>query len=200
MGSASLVLASASPRRRELLSRVGFSLRVEPADIDETALAGETAVDHVARLAAAKAAAVATRHRERWVLAADTTVEVEGAILGKAADADEARGMLERIVGKTHRVSTAFAIRGPADAAANRVVTTEVTMRPVAVDELDGYVEAGEWRGKAGAYAVQGMAAAWVARISGSVTNVIGLPLSEVVDCLRDLGGPRPVYTKGTPA
>ena len=200
MSPAPLVLASASPRRRELLARVGFRFDVDPAAIDESVEAGETAVEHVARLAAAKADAVASRARGRWVIAADTTVEVGGDILGKAADAGEARAMLERLVGRTHRVSTAFAIRGPAGGARDCVVTTEVTMRQVEAAELDDYVDAGEWRGKAGAYAVQGMAAAWVARISGSITNVVGLPLSEVVECLGDVGGPRPAYSRGTPS
>ncbi len=179
---------------------MGLELEIRPADIDETPDPGETAVAHVARLAAAKADAVARQTPERWVLAADTTVEIDGAILGKARDHQEARDMLGRLVGRTHRVSTAFAVRGPGDVRIVRTVTTEVTMRPVAESEVDGYLAATEWEGKAGAYAVQGMAAAWVTDVRGSITNVIGLPLAEVVQALAELGGPAPDYPRGVPA
>lgn len=205
-----LVLASSSPRRKELLQRVGIALEISPADIDESPYPDETPITHVTRLAASKADAVvsaraAAGRPASWVLGADTIVEIDDVILGKAADEAEARAMLERLVGRAHRVSTAFALRGPArpggDAVRiDRVVTTEVVMRPASAEEIAAYVAAGEWRGKAGAYAIQGMAAALVTEIRGSITNVIGLPLAEVLGELAVLGGDRPRYAEGTPA
>jgi septum formation protein len=192
-----LILASASPRRRELLQRIGFEISVQPADVDESTLPGETATSYAARVSALKADALAA---DAWVLAADTVVEIDGAILGKAADERDARAMLERLLGRDHRVTTAFSIRGPGGVSVDRLVTTEVTMRTASAQELDGYVAAGEWRGKAGAYAVQGMAAAFVTGVQGSITNVIGLPLSEVVEALAAAGAATPDYRRGAPA
>lgn len=191
-----LILASASPRRRELLERIGFVLSVQPADADERVVPGETATAYAVRVAALKADSIAGG----WVLAADTVVEIDGAILGKAADEAEARSMLEQLLGREHRVTTAFSIRGPQGVAADRHVTTEVSMRAASAGEIDGYVAAGEWRGKAGAYAVQGMAAAFVTGIRGSITNVIGLPLAEVVQALAAAGADVPDYRRGVPA
>lgn len=195
-----LVLASASPRRRELLARVGIPLEVWPAEIDESALPGEDALAYVCRVATAKVEAVTLALPARWILAADTVVIVDGAILGKAADEDEARSMLRRLVGRAHRVITAFALRGPDAYAVDRTVTTEVWMRAAAEPEIDEYVRAGEWRGKAGAYAIQGMAAAMVTEIRGSVTNVVGLPLAEVLDELARAGCAAPRYGHGVAA
>jgi septum formation protein len=195
-----LVLASASPRRRELLARVGIEVDVEPADIDETPLPGEPAIDHARRLAAAKADAAGDRLAWRWVLAADTVVEIDGAILGKAADPAEAEAMLRRLLGRTHRVTTAFSLRDPDGRRRDQHVTSEVDMRAAGDDEIAGYVASGEWRGKAGAYAVQGMAAALVTAVRGSITNVVGLPLAEVVALLRASGAAAPDYRKGQPA
>ena len=199
-----LVLASASPRRKELLVRVGVPIEVRPADIDERTRAGEAALPYVARLAAGKAEAVAHLLRadgdRRWVLGADTIVEIDGDILGKAANEQQATAMLERLVGRVHRVSTAFALRGPDADHHDQVVTTEVVMRSASADEIAAYVAAGEWRGKAGAYAVQGMAAALVAEVRGSITNVIGLPLAEVVQALQQLGIGGARYRDGIPA
>lgn len=196
-----LVLASGSPRRKELLARVGIALAIKPADIDESPHDGEAPLDYAARLAAGKADAIASSlSQPAWVLGADTIVEIDGKILGKASDPAEAISMLTRLAGRVHRVSTAFAVRGPGGAAADRVVTTEVSMRPAATDEIADYVAAGEWRGKAGAYAIQGMAAALVDEIRGSVTNVIGLPLAEVLAELARLGGHRPRYVQGVAA
>jgi septum formation protein len=200
MAQITLVLASGSPRRRELLERIGLDLQVEPANVDESALADEEPAAHAARLAASKADAVAATMSERWVLAADTVVDVEGEILGKPGDAAEARAMLERLAGRRHRVTTGFALRGPQSVAVDRTVTTEVTMRPLDAAEIDDYVAGGEWRGKAGGYAVQGMAAAMVTDVRGSITNVIGLPLAEVVCALREAGACQPRYTEGAPA
>ncbi|RMH39447.1 MAG: septum formation protein Maf [Deltaproteobacteria bacterium] len=195
-----LILASASPRRRELLARAGVAVQVAPADIDECAAAGEDAVSYARRIAAAKADAVAARHPGRWVLAADTVVEVDGDLLGKPADTGEARAMLARLAGRSHRVTTAYRLRGPDGAAHDGHVTTEVVMRPLSPREIDEYVASGEWRGKAGGYAVQGIAAAIVREVRGSITNVVGLPLAEVVELLSRAGGPRADLSQGVAA
>jgi septum formation protein len=192
-----LILASASPRRRELLARIGIALEVQPAVVDETPLAGESSVALAGRLAAAKADAVGRARPGAWVLGADTVVEVEGEILGKPDHEGEARAMIERLAGRTHRVVTGFALRGPGAAPVDRVAVTEVVMRPALPGEVDDYVASGEWRGKAGAYAVQGMAAALVREIRGSITNVIGLPLAEVVEALAAAGLAAPRYRRG---
>jgi septum formation protein len=198
-----LVLASASPRRKELLERVGVPIVVRPADVDETPHAGEAPLAYVARVAAAKTdaalAGLEAEGRAAWVLGADTVVEIDDRTLGKAADPAQALAMLRRLVGRAHRVSTAFCLRGP-DGSADRVVTTEVIMRPALDAELADYVSAGEWQGKAGAYAVQGMAAALVTELHGSVTNVMGLPLAEVLEEMARLGAGGPRYVRGTPA
>lgn len=207
-----LLLASASPRRRELLERVGFTLDVRPADIDEAERPGEDPAAYVARIARGKALAVA-RPPGAWVLAADTTVTIDGAILGKAATPEEAAAMLRRLSGRAHRVLTGFSILGPAPADAgpgpadptagarhDEVVTSDVVMIDLDEATLADYVASGDWRGKAGAYALQGIAAALVREVRGSVTNVIGLPLAEVIAALRALGGPRPCFAAGTSA
>jgi len=194
--SGPIVLASASARRRELLERVGFVVEVRPADVDETPQPGEAPLAYVRRVAEAKAAAV---EADGWVLAADTIVEIDGEILGKAADDAEARAMLARLRGRTHRVTTAFALRGPRGVHVE-AVTSEVAMAGFGDADLDDYVACGEWRGKAGAYAVQGIAAALVQEVRGSITNVIGLPLYEVVAALEDAGAAEPRFTEGEPA
>ena len=191
-----LILASASPRRRELLERVGFALEVRPADVDETERPGEDPAAYVARIARAKLDAVPSGPAA-WVLAADTTVTIDGAILGKAASADEAAAMLRRLSGRVHQVMTAFAIVG-GGRRGGAVVTTDVAMIELDEPVLDDYVASGEWRGKAGAYAIQGIAAALVREVRGSVTNVIGLPLAEVIAALRELGGPAPRFAAGS--
>ena len=191
-----LVLASASPRRRELLERVGLALEVRPADVDEAPLPGEAPRAYVARVARDKAHAAA--RPGAWVLAADTTVTIDGAILAKAGDAAEAAAMLRRLAGRVHQVITAFTLLGEREH--DEVVTTDVEF--VALDEptIAAYVASGEWRGKAGAYAIQGIGAALVREVRGSVTNVIGLPLAEVLAALRALGGPLPDLTRGIAA
>jgi septum formation protein len=196
--STTLLLASASPRRRELLQRVGLVLEVRPANIDETPLDGEDPAVYVARLARAKAAAARSRPDE-WILAADTTVTLDGQILGKAESSEEAAKMLRWLAGKTHQVITAFAIAGE-HVLREGTVTSDVQFIDLDANTLADYVASGEWRGKAGAYAIQGIGAALVASVRGSVTNVIGLPLAEVLAALRDAGGPQPRFAAGTPA
>jgi septum formation protein len=197
-----LLLASASPRRRELLERVGVPLEVRPADVDEDAHEREDPAAYVARIAHAKASAV-ERRPGQWVLAADTTVTIDGAILAKAASADEAAAMLRRIVGRVHQVITAFELVGDPDEVTVRrtgVVASDVAM--IACDDarIAEYVASGEWRGKAGAYAIQGIGAALVREVRGSVTNVIGLPLVEVLEALRAVGAPSARLAHGIPA
>lgn len=198
--AARLVLASASPRRRELLARVGIEVDVVATDLDETPLPGEEAVASARRLAAAKAEAAGASLAWRWVLAADTVVEIDGVILGKAADEAEAGAMLRRLLGRTHRVTTAFSLRDPDGRRRDRHVTTEVDMRAAGDAEIAGYLASGEWRGKAGAYAVQGIAAVLVTAVRGSITNVVGLPLAEVVTLLQESGAATPDYRRGLPA
>lgn len=193
-----LLLASASPRRRELLERVGVPLEVRPADVDEDPRAGELPDAYVARIARDKAHAVA-RPAGQWVLAADTTVTIDRAILGKAATGEEAADMLRALSGRVHQVITAFSIVGDG-VLREGAATTEVAFVPLAADAIADYVAAGEWRGKAGAYAIQGMAAAFVRSVRGSVTNVIGLPLVEVLDALRTVGAPSARLAHGIPS
>lgn len=198
-----LILASASPRRRELLARAGVPFEVAPADVDERQLPGETPEAHVARVAGDKATAAAARRPDAWVLAADTIVVLEGDVLGKAQDAAEATRMVARLAGRTHRVMTATCLLPPAGHAgpARRfTVTTEVEMRPLAPAEVAAYVQSGEWQGKAGAYAAQGIAAAFVSAVRGSFTNVVGLPLSEVLVELARGGAPAGDLARGVPA
>ncbi len=193
---ARLILASASPRRRELLERVGFVLDVRPADIDETERPGEDPAAYVARLAREKVDAV-PRAPGEWVLAADTTVTIDGAILGKAATPAEAAAMLRRLSGRVHQVMTGFSIAG-GDRRHDAVVSSGVDVIELDEVAIADYLASGEWRGKAGAYAIQGIAAALVRGVRGSVTNVAGLPLAEVIAALRELGGPAPRFAAGS--
>jgi septum formation protein len=200
-----LVLASASPRRRELLEQLGLRLRVAPVDLDETPHPGERPADCVRRLAAAKCdaavaslASSAATGEVTTVLAADTMVGLDGAIFGKPADAADARHMLERLAGRRHEVTTAYRIwRGPLVAAASaaaearvidRAVTTLVSFRLLRAAEIEAYAAHGEWRGKAGGYALQGIAGAFITELRGSHTSVIGLPVAEVLADLLAAG------------
>ncbi len=184
-----LILASASPRRRELLERLGLRLRIEAVDIDETPRPDEAPRVYTARLAAEKGAAAQTRvgGDALPLLAADTTVVVERTILGKPADGAEAAAMLGRLAGRRHEVITAYHIRFRG-AVVERVVATAVSFRLIAPDEVTAYVASGEWQGKAGGYAIQGIAAVFATDVRGSLTSVIGLPLAEVVADLRAAG------------
>ena len=183
-----LILASASPRRRELLERVGVVFTVEPADADETRRPGEPAGAYAARVATDKARAVAARRPDAAVLAADTIVVVDGDVLGKAADAGEARAVLTRLSGRSHVVTTSVSLLVPGAAERHFAVHTQVEFRELGARELDGYLASGEWRGKAGAYAVQGIGAGLVRAVRGSYTNVVGLPLVEVLEALAGAG------------
>ncbi|HEX5057765.1 MAG TPA: nucleoside triphosphate pyrophosphatase [Kofleriaceae bacterium] len=198
-----LLLASASPRRRELLERVGVPLEVHPADVDEEPTPDEDPSAYVARIAKAKAIAV-KRRPGQWVLAADTTVTIDGKILAKAATPDEAAGMLGQLAGRVHQVITAFTIigDGPHDEPLRRdgIVSSDVVVIDLDAQQIADYVASGEWRGKAGAYAVQGIGAALVREVRGSVTNVIGLPLVEVLEALRAVGAPSAKLAAGIPA
>ena len=202
--SALLLLASASPRRREMLERIGLPIEVRPADVDERAQDGEVPEAYVARIARSKAIAVAVARRpDQWVLAADTTVTLDGAILGKADTPEEATKMLRWLSGRTHQVLTAFVLVGERDGKTclrEGLVSTDVVMIDAGAAVLADYVASGEWRGKAGAYALQGIGAALVSQVRGSVTNVIGLPLAEVIAALREVGGPLPRLAAGMPA
>ena len=193
-----LLLASASPRRRELLERVGVPLEVRPADIDETPLPDEDPSVYVARIARDKAAAVA-RQPGQWSLAADTTVTIDGKILGKAESPAEATQMLQLLSGREHHVATAFCVRGDAGHRDGLVLST-VVMIEMSPTQIADYVASGEWRGKAGAYAIQGIGAALVREVRGSVTNVIGLPLVEVLEALTAVGAPSAKFTAGLPS
>lgn len=179
-----LVLASASPRRRALLEQLGIPLRIDPAHLDENVRAGETAERYVLRLAREKAEAVHVRHPDDTVLAADTSVVLDGAVLGKPASADEALEMLRALSGRRHQVMTAVAVAGKGD----RLVTAAVTFAAADEAVLRWYVSTGEPMDKAGAYAVQGIGGFLVERIEGSHSAVVGLPLVETVALLRESG------------
>lgn len=183
-----LVLASASPRRLTLLRQVGIEpAAVAPAAIDETPEPGELAVRLVARLAAAKA--MAALHRDAYVLGADTVVAVGRRLLDKPAERATARRFLTLLSGRRHRVFGGIAVVRPGgDTPIVRVVTTAVQFKRLSEAELDAYLATEEWRGKAGGYAIQGQAAAFIKKINGSPSNVIGLALAETVALLRGLG------------
>lgn len=186
--SVRLVLASASPRRLDLLARIGIvPTLVDPADIDEAALKDELPRFHVVRLAAAKARAVAARHPEAVVLAADTVVAAGRRILPKADDTDTARRCLLLLSGRRHHVLTAVAVVD-GGRLRERLSDTIVTFKPLTTAEIDEYLTGGEWAGKAGGYAIQGRAEAFVRYLAGSHSGVIGLPLYETRNLLITSG------------
>lgn len=184
-----IVLASASPRRKELLAQAGIPFVVRPADLDETVLANEDPVAYVRRLAEAKARAVTgeVNQLDYFVIGADTTVVCGVAILGKPTDADDADHMLRRLSGRSHEVTTGFCVLGP-NVLDVQAITTRVVMREIRPDERAAYVRSRDWDGKAGGYAIQGLAGALVERIEGSYSNVVGLPICEVLLALRTHG------------
>jgi len=194
-GAQPLVLASASPRRRELLASLGYRFEVVVSQADEEVLPGELPDAHVIRLSEEKALEVAGRSEGgRWFLGSDTVVVCDGKILGKPCDAGEAAAMLAMLSGRRHQVFSGYALydlreeRMRSDA-----VVTEVEFRALTNAEIAGYIASGEPFDKAGAYGIQGRAAAMVRRISGSYSNVVGLPLCEVSEALTAAGLPSPL-------
>ena len=184
-----LVLASASPRRLDLLRQVGIEPDcIDPADLDETPGKGELPAAHVVRLAEAKARAVRARHPDAFVLGADTVVACGRRILPKAEDAASARACLELLSGRRHRVYGGVALIDPGGVMVIRRVVSQVSFKRLSQVELAGYLASGEWRGKAGGYAIQGRAAAFIPWIAGSYSNVVGLPLFETVQLLSGRG------------
>ena len=184
-----LVLASASPRRVELLAQIGIVPDgIVPADIDETPQRREEPGPLARRLALGKAEAVAAVQDDAWVLAADTVVGLGRRILGKPENADDARLFLSLLSGRRHRVFGGVTVIPPGGRAARRLVVTTVTFKRLESAEIDAYLASGEWEGKAGAYAIQGLAGGFVRRINGSYFNVVGLPLYETLSLLRGSG------------
>ncbi|MGC8794008.1 MAG: Maf family protein [Bryobacteraceae bacterium] len=186
-----LVLASQSPRRRELLARAGFSFVVRPVEVDETWWPGEEPAAHVERLAREKAR-VAPAGPDDIVLGADTVVVVDGEILGKPADAEDAARMLRKLSGRMHRVLTGVCLkRGPTEL--THVEATWVSFATLDEQEIRDYVASGEPMDKAGAYAIQGLASRFVKRIEGCYFNVVGLPVASVYRLLKQLAGVSPL-------
>lgn len=197
-----LILASGSPRRRELLDQIGVRFTVQPANIDETPQPGELPQAYVLRMAREKAQVIANHCDSAAVLAADTSVVCNNQILGKPNSADEAKAMLQRLSGEQHQVLTSICIiPAEADRSLNvessvnadhpvcaQVVSTDVTFRSLTTAEIDEYVATGEPMDKAGSYGIQGMGAVLVAGIHGSYSNVVGLPLTETAELLKRYG------------
>ena len=194
-----LILASASPRRADLLREAGYAFDVQPADVDETALANEPPAAYVGRVARLKARTVAAGHPGRVVLAADTTVVVGGEMLAKPADDDDAKAMLARLSGRTHEVLTGIVVSRDGRESSD-VVTSRVRFRELTASEIDWYVASGEPRDKAGAYGVQGLAARFVESVEGSYSNVVGLPVESAQRLLAAEGVVRaPLEARGRP-
>lgn len=184
-----LILGSASPRRRELLGQIGVTPdAIRPPEIDETPRKGEIPRDYVRRIATEKAAAIPPVEGE-VLLCADTTVALGRRILGKPADEEEARAFLTLLSGRRHRVITAVAV-ARADRVWTREVEAAVKVKRLSPREIDAYLATGDWRGKAGAYAIQGPAGAFIPWVSGSYTAIVGLPLAETAGLLQAAGYP----------
>ena len=187
-----LILASLSPRRRELLGLLALDFEVIPSHADESLIPGEAPREHVARLSKAKATAVGRTHQDRWIIGADTIVFIDGIILGKPQDKNEAADMLCRLSGREHTVMTGFCIyREDAEVSIINVVESFVKVKDLSEREIIGYIETGEPFDKAGGYAIQGIGMFMVEKVRGSYTNVIGLPMCEVVNALKQMGAIR---------
>lgn len=182
-----VILASQSPRRRELLTTIGIAHEVRPADIDETVLPGEAPVPHCERLAREKAHTLALQHPDAIVIGSDTIVVVDGAILGKPADRAEAVAMLSALSGRAHTVYTAVAVAHEGQTR-SAVEPVTVHFRTLSPEQIAAYVDTGEPMDKAGAYGIQGYGATLVERIDGDYYAVMGLPLGRLVEVMRDLG------------
>lgn len=189
-GQTGLLLASASPRRRELLGGLGLSFEVVAPAVEEAVRPAEEPRRYVERLAGEKARAVASRHPGCLALAADTTVVLEGEILGKPADELDAARMLRSLSGRWHMVLTGVALAGPAEGSC--VVETRVCFRALTEEQIAWYIRTGEPMDKAGSYAIQGRGGAFVEAIEGSASNVVGLPLAETIALLEGAGVPMP--------
>lgn len=185
-----LILASASPRRRDLLRNLGLEFSIVQAEVQEEVAAGETPADFVCRLAGDKANAVADQYTKSWVLAADTiVVREDGAVLGKPENAHDACGMLSSIAGRRHVVMTAYAlVNRRKEVFLTRLEQAGVLMLPLSVEMISAYVATGEPMDKAGSYALQGIGGAFVSAVEGAHSTVIGLPLHRVLTDLLDLG------------
>jgi septum formation protein len=187
--SSRLILASKSPRRYELLRQVGFDFEVVPSGVREDFVQKESPREHVIRLAEAKLRDVAGKYPDCWVIAADTVVYIDGSILGKPRDREEAVEMLRRLSGQEHRVLTGFSVchlgKKKGD---QKTVETTVKVKDLTPDEIEWYVQTGEPFDKAGGYAIQGIGSFMVKSIRGSYTNVVGLPLCELIQMLSRLG------------
>jgi septum formation protein len=184
-----LILASGSPRRLELLRQIGIEPdAIEASCVDEQPLRRELPLDHARRLALEKAVAVAGRHPAAFVLAADTVVACGRRLLPKAEDLETARACLRLLSGRRHRVVGGVCVIDPAGRRRVRSVTTAVTFKRLAMDEMEDYLRSGEWEGKAGGYAIQGRAAVFVRAVNGSYSNVVGLPLFETHAMLCGMG------------
>lgn len=189
--SPDIILASASPRRRELLARVGINFRVVPSTADETLLVDESPEAHVIRLSRDKAMEVASRPEQdgRWFIGSDTVVVRDEVILGKPSDPAEAAKMLASLSGRSHRVISGYAVHDrESDRSLSAAVITMVYFKELTTREIEGYIATHEPFDKAGAYAIQGIGSFMIPRIEGSYTNVVGLPLCEVIAALEELG------------
>jgi septum formation protein len=185
VATADLILASQSPRRKYLLEQAGLAFRVIPSDFDESRVPLSPPADYVQRLAEFKARDVAERCTASWVLGADTIVAVDERLLGKPDSSQDAREMLRRLSGKTHQVYTGFClVNQAATRCLKDTVQTDVTFKTLSDSEIEWYVRTGEPFDKAGAYAIQGLGTFLVRRINGSYTNVVGLPVCEIVEIL----------------
>jgi septum formation protein len=183
------ILASASPRRIELLNLLGLRFEVMPSNVDEKFMKGEAPRDHVLRLSEEKARMASVLHPEAWVMGADTIVIINGNVLGKPRTPDEAKEMLGKLSGRIHTVYTGFTVaRKSADIIIRGAVESSVLFREIPEDEMAWYIKTQEPYDKAGGYAVQGMGSFFIKEIHGSYTNVMGLPLCEVVDVLKRIG------------
>lgn len=183
-----LILASSSPRRQELLREAGIIFQAHPPHLNEEQYPGEPPLEYASRLSREKAQAVAQHYPQGYVLGADTIVVIDGEVLGKPQDAEDAERMLRVLSGRGHKVSTAVTVVTPAGETETRSTTTKVYFRELTEDEIRQYVAGGEPMDKAGAYAIQGGASRWANRIEGEYSNVVGLPLSLVTEMLRKSG------------
>lgn len=181
---ASLILASSSPRRRELLQQLGLDFEIYSPEIDESVLAGESVATYVERLARCKAQAVLQRFPDAVVLAADTSLGIDGSILGKPESKAHAFAMWQQISGRTHDVFSGVCVSTKQEIS-SIVAQTQVEFQSLSLDDMERYWATGEPLGKAGAYAIQGIAAQFIPRIHGSYSNVVGLPLYETAQLLR---------------